>query len=270
MLRRFWLPAIVLLLASCAQPSAGELRQGIVGNAEIWRPAGKGPHAAVIVLHGCGGRYPHEADWAAALAEGGYLAYVPDSFAARGWSRTRGRRTTCNGIGLWGRERAVDVLHALDALRRMPEVDGARIAVLGFSHGGWTAFDLLALSQNGGWDNWPADGATRLAALRAVIGVYPYCGFAARAAEDSWTSPVPMLILQAESDRTVSNAECQAMAERQRGRGVDVRLHAYPGLGHGFDFDPARNDGYSRNFDAAATRDAMRRVIGFLDQTMRK
>lgn len=264
------LACIALLLAACAQPSAGELGQGIAGSAETFRPAGDGPFPAVILLHGCGGRYPHETAWAEALAGAGYLAYVPDSFAARGWSRTRGRRTTCNGVGLWGRERAVDVVHALAVLGRMPDVDGTRIAVLGFSHGGWTAFDLLALAQDGGSDNWPADAASRLAALRAVVGVYPYCGFAARASEDFWTSPVPIKILQAGADRTVNNAECQAMAERQRARGVQVRLHVYPDLGHGFDFDPARNEGYSRNFDAEATRDAKRRVVEFLDRTMRR
>jgi hypothetical protein len=84
------LPVLLLLcLASCSaapiavSPSTvGSPRSG--KDHELYEPAGPGPHAAVLVLHGCSGITPTVRGWAATLAEWGYFALVLDSFGPRG------------------------------------------------------------------------------------------------------------------------------------------------------------------------------------------
>lgn len=262
--------ALVLAVAGCAAADEpDDVARYIVTKSDVYTPAAPGRHPGVVLLHGCGGKYPHEAAWGEALASRGFVVIVPDSFAARGWTRDRGRRTACNGLGLWGQERAGDALYALEALRRRADVDPNRLGLLGFSHGGWTALDLMALNGDKLKREW-LDAAPRATeGLDALAVVYPYCGFAAAMANPDWVSAAPILILQAGADRTVSNADCDRMAANQRARGVAVEVHAYPGLPHGFDFDPRQNDGYNRNYDAQATRDAFGRVADFFNRTMK-
>jgi Dienelactone hydrolase family len=51
---------------------------------ELYQPVGSGPHPAILVLHGCSGVTPAVRQWAATMAEWGYLALVLDSFGPRG------------------------------------------------------------------------------------------------------------------------------------------------------------------------------------------
>lgn len=109
----------------------GMLRQHQVGS--IILPDGKPPFAAVIVLHGCNGVSPNTRVWARRIASWGYAALIVDSFSARGLAQV------CDGSrALPGFERAKDVFAAASYLRSRPDIDGGRIAVLGYSHGGWT------------------------------------------------------------------------------------------------------------------------------------
>jgi dienelactone hydrolase len=64
----------------------------------LYRPAGRAPHPAVVMLHGCGGAFgrrgnvnARHAMWGEYLASLGYAALLVDSFGARG--------VTLNAIG---------------------------------------------------------------------------------------------------------------------------------------------------------------------------
>src|SRR5207237_770912 len=61
-------------------------------SALLFRPAGAGPFAAMVALHGCGGLYTNRtrgtldrrfADWGARLSALGYAVLFPDSFGPR-------------------------------------------------------------------------------------------------------------------------------------------------------------------------------------------
>src|SRR4051794_7349681 len=56
----------------------------------LYKPHGSGAHPGVVALHGCGGLYDRNgalnarhADWAARLAQQGFLVLFPDSFGSR-------------------------------------------------------------------------------------------------------------------------------------------------------------------------------------------
>jgi dienelactone hydrolase len=182
--------------------------------------------------------------WAERLREDGYVALVEDSMTGRGLTTLEQRRNVCSGWTLWGGTRAADVRASLAYLRTVPFVDGARLAVVGFSHGAWAALDLLASAAE-----------EEVAGVRAVIGFYPYCGVASRARWFGLRRDVPTLLLLAGDDRFVSSDQCRGVAERAAADGRPVAATVYPDAGHSFDWR-----------SSPATEDAQRRVRAFLGE----
>ena len=116
------------------EKTIGILRQHQAGS--IILPQGTPPFPAVVVLHGCNGVSQNTRVWARRLASWGYAALVIDSFSSRGLTQV------CDGSrALPGPERAKDVFAAATYLRSRSDIDAGRIAVLGYSHGGWTALN---------------------------------------------------------------------------------------------------------------------------------
>lgn len=99
---------------------------------QFHKPEGKGPFPTIIILQSCGGNTATLTDfWPRQLVKMGYASFVVDSLGARGakycdvmYSRY---------LGLW--DMADDAYSALDHLKKKPEVDKTRFAVIGFSLG---------------------------------------------------------------------------------------------------------------------------------------
>lgn len=152
----------------------------LMPHADVVKPEGAGPFPVVVQLHGCGGKKAFQATWAEEARKAGWAAIVLDSYGHRGISRLGAYATVCTGTRLWGRERAGDLYAALEWARRQSWADARRMVAAGWSHGGWTVLDALALSPG-------ADmaGATKLdglpeAPLEGLVGaflVYPYCHY---------------------------------------------------------------------------------------------
>ena len=51
----------------------------------LFKPNGEGPFPALIALHGAGGIFPYQLDWARFLRENGYVVLFVDSYCARGF-----------------------------------------------------------------------------------------------------------------------------------------------------------------------------------------
>lgn len=224
----------------------------------VLRPEGEGPFPAALLFHGCGGVQPFLHDWAARLRDQGFLAVVVDSLTGRGlpWE------DVCSGSALLGGERAGDVLVSLDDVRRRPDVDPERIALLGWSHGSWAVLDLLAFDppRTLPWNlsRAPADG---LAGVSAAVLFYPYCGVAAHA-PGHWSSDARTLLLLANRDRITPAEDCRAVAATLREQGRPVEIHSYDAQ-HGFDA-PEYAVGTNEHYDAEVTADAQARVAAFL------
>ena len=98
-------------------------------------------------------------------------------------------------------------------LARLPYVDPARIAAVGFSQGGDTALKI-------------ATGGA--AGFKAAAAFYSPCANVAGATLD-----IPTLILVGAKDEVTPAADCAKLA-RQQAPGM-VKFVVYPGAAHGFD-----------------------------------
>lgn len=173
-----WL--VVGISTAMARETLDQRIAAMMPHADIVKPDGEGPFPVVVQMHGCGGKKPFQGTWAQEVRAAGWAAIVLDSYAHRGISRVGAYATVCTGSRLWGRERAGDLYAALEWARRQPWVDKSRMVAAGWSHGGWSVLDALALAPG---EEMAA--ATRLDGLppeplEGVVGaflVYPYCGF---------------------------------------------------------------------------------------------
>ena len=203
----------------------------------------------VIAVHGCGGMYSAAASragqlserfgaWTELLLRDGYAVLWPDSFAPRA------RREICTirtgDRTITAATRRLDVLGALAFAARLPDVDRARIALVGWSHGGSTALATIDAKD------------AQVAAFRAApdappffvaaVAFYPGCAGPLRQGA-RWAPGAPTAIHIGASDDWTPAAPCvelgYAMRERARARhghrlsGQLPWLRRAEGQGHG-------------------------------------
>jgi dienelactone hydrolase len=243
------IPAVVEIETPIATvaPLQGYLRE----------PDGAGRWPAVVLLHACNGNWRQlDQRWGKRIASWGYVTLTVDSFGPRGLTNTC---TSGAPVDL-----AFDAYRALNFLVQHPSVDPARIAVLGFSQGGWLT---LTSVEHGIVEQSAAHK------FRAAVAFYPPClDF-----KDDMT--VPTLILTGELDDWTPAVECRSMVEgrddygisRQKGNGVPISLIVYPGAYHAFDIpspDALDYFGHHLEFNRAAADQSIDDVRNFLYATI--
>jgi dienelactone hydrolase len=108
------------------------------------RPPGKGPFPAVVYLHGSGGDRVQLLGLAAWLAARGAVALTIDSPFVASQPEGAGMEALRSEHDLAVRS-IVDVRRAVDLLQSLPEVDGDRIGLVGFSAGARSAAILAGV-----------------------------------------------------------------------------------------------------------------------------
>src|SRR5215470_7807195 len=89
---------------------------------------------AVVLVHGSGGVGTNVDRWAQELNGIGVAAFILDSFTGRRITNTAADQEQLAHVAM-----IVDAYRALELLSRHPRVDPARIAIMGFSKGGFVA-----------------------------------------------------------------------------------------------------------------------------------
>src|SRR5450830_179588 len=201
--------------------------------------AGKGKtpekKPTIIAMHGCAGLYssfekdqieftPRYLAMARVLTDAGYNVLFPDSFTPRG------RRSICQE-SLQQRiassnVRRLDVQVALRWVAMQDNVDGARVGLVGWSHGATTILSAINLAQT--------EVAVRKVQPKAAVAFYPVCsGFSK--ARTPYKPAAPLLILMDENDDWSPPQDCEALERKLEGSDTSITLKLYPDTYHEFD-----------------------------------
>jgi carboxymethylenebutenolidase len=241
----------------------------------LFTPAGAGPHAAIVLLHGRAGAYSSLAngaytaetlskrhkEWGEFWAARGYAALLVDSFGPRGYWAGFPKGSYKDRPEAVSEQlvRPLDAYGALKFLSHQPDIKKDRIGVQGWSNGGMTVLATMSDQSPG----LPRAGEIR---FRAALAEYPGCGM--DAIKGDYRAYAPMLMLIAGSDEEVSPERCQEFAKKARADGNDLKFFTYPGAWHNFD-DPSKTK-QDVPANHKATEDAHRRVESFFSEQLLK
>src|SRR6266853_1357661 len=191
-----------------------------VGGA-LWFPKGSERVPAVILVHGSAGIGANVDRWARELNGIGVAAFLLDCFTGRGIVQTITDQSQLGHLAM-----IVDAYRALELLSKHARVDASRIAIMGFSKGGFVALysSLKRFRQLHGPVNIE---------FAAYIAFYPPCN--TTYVDDEEVSDRPIRLFHGTGDDYVSVEPCRRYVERLHRRGKDVQLTEYQGAQHVFD-----------------------------------
>jgi dienelactone hydrolase len=221
------LAAASLLTVSVAASAAETIKvasktggKPVTVTAEVFPPkAASRPAPAMIIMHGSGGVHAQrEYAYAHRFNELGVAAIVIDSFKPRGV-----RTTVEDQAAVRETDMLADAIAVLRVLRSRPDIDPARIGLIGFSKGG-TVVLKAALRRN-----MKDTGDGKFALLFAL---YPWCGDLPM---DFRPTDAPLTMLLGSNDTYVGTASCREYAKKFEAAGGKLTLKVYEGGRHGWD-----------------------------------
>lgn len=166
-----------------------------------WAPATPGRHPAVLLLHGAGGpgffvERPEYARYPRDLATAGFVVAMPHYARAR-------------------TEPVAALRAAVDWLAGEPNVDPNRIAVIGFSRGGFLGSCVAGTHPR-------------------IVAFASFYGGIERGCRARIERMPATLVLHGEADPMVPVEEAETLADFVRSKGGAVEVHTYPGQEHIF------------------------------------
>lgn len=214
----------------------------------IFRPADDGPFPGVLFQHGrrglddLTGLHPHR------LAARGFVVVAPDLFGGRFMDVY----PIAHDPSLIG-----DVVNGIRYVRTLPNLAGDRICVVSHTRGGYMT--LKALVDEGMQDS----------AVGCYVSYYPHFQDPnlPEPAQVYQYDPsveklrVPALVFFGEHEQYQRYRPILAAADYLNGKGHDMQVIVYPGVGRGFDFRPPEVRTFA---DDLAAKDAMMRTAEFI------
>lgn len=198
--------------------------------AYLYKPSGKGPYPAVIVLHHSRGLTRDLKEFSDDLSGEDYVTLAVDFKTRSGWLRTT----------------AV----AYDYLQKLPEVDARRTALVGFSKGARVGMRFTKYFKN----KYPPRP------VRAFVSYYVGNSIEV----EPTPNLAPILFLHGDRDPEVSAKDVVAFCDGQKRLGKVCEARIYEGTSHTF----TRKTFYGP-YDHKATVDAFRRTVVFLNKHLR-
>jgi dienelactone hydrolase len=199
--------------------------------------AATGKRPGVVVFPAWNGPTRHERDSAEKLASLGYVAFVADVYGKG--IRPATPKDAAQESGKYMKDRALlraRATAALDQLRRSSDVDGARLAAIGYCFGGTTA---LELARSG------APIVTTVTFHGNLSNPNP---------EDAKNIKGHVLVLQGADDPVAPPKVVEAFENEMRNAKVDWQFVAYGGAVHSFTdpaagSDPSTGNAYNEKAD---------------------
>jgi carboxymethylenebutenolidase len=188
-----------------------------------------GPVPAVVALYGAGGKVSGMERYASTLAAQGFAVYLLHYFDRTG-TESADKPTILRNFPLWMKT----LWDAISFVEKQPQVDGKRIALLGFSLGAYLSLANSAIDHR-------------------VQAVVEFFGGMPKEMNLFMRRLCPVLILHGEADATVPVEEAYQLQKLLEKKGIAYEIKIYPGVGHGFE-------------DQTIWRDAGLRSLQFLQK----
>jgi len=174
---------------------------------------------AVIALHGAGGSVSGMERYAGTLAAQGFAVYLLHYFDRTGIA-SADKQTILRNFPLWMKT----LWDAVSFIETQPQVDGERIALLGFSLGAYLSLSNAAIDHR----------------VKAVVEFF---GGMPKEMNLFMRRLCPVLILHGEADPTVPVDEAYQLQKLLEKKGIPYEIKIYPGAGHGFEDEIWRDAG---------------------------
>ena len=256
------------------------------------RPAGEAV-PTMVILHGCGGLWSnddvasntmvtHFNEWAATLQNLGIATLFVDSFTPRNEVEFCGQVPPQDAKLSPAYERPFDAYAALAYLRTRPEIEGTRIGLMGFSHGGGTTVSAMVNTNLVAKSSWsviynkvtytvpgpvarPAQGGFKTAiAYYPGAGFFSYYGSISDHTKGKYINYAPLLILIGANDDLVPATQVQYNRAVYNGAGSSIQMEIYPNANHSFDEAKSTADGD----DWTAKQQARTRTLNWIQATL--
>jgi dienelactone hydrolase len=257
----------------------------------VYKPQGRGPFPAVVMMHGRTGPYSAKVNgsctfvqrgvksecnaetlsarakmWGEFWAEHGLLAIHVDSFGPRGRAHGYGRNTHSDAERQAVNELTVRPWDAEDALAYLylrGDVKTNQIALQGWSNGASTALNLMDLYKT---------RRTRMVGFQQALVFYPGCGTKALRSSKGYRAGVPTTVFLAGNDEEVNPDVCRktlsdARADLGDGKRT-VDIINYADATHDFDNPGKPRQSVPANVKAKA--DAMARALQIIKAMTRE
>jgi dienelactone hydrolase len=201
----------------------------------------------VLISHAWAGRGEFEENKAAQLAELGYVGFALDLYGKGVKGTDPEQNRALMQPFLDDREMLQRRMHlALDNIRKQKEVDGERVAAMGFCFGGLCVLDLARTDAD-------------------ILGAASFHGLFSppgNTADNKISAKV--LVMHGWDDPMATPDQVLALAEELTSMGADWQIHAYGDTMHAFT-NPAANDtGMGTVYDADADRRSWQSLQLFL------
>ena len=200
-----------------------------------WDDSDSDPRPGVIVSHAWGGRSEFEENKAAMLADLGYVGFALDLYGKGRRGATKEENQALMKPLLADRvmlQRRMKL--AVDKLCRQKEVDGNRVAAMGYCFGGLCVLDLARSGAD----------------IRGVASFHGLFGKPGNTDGNSITAKV--LVMHGWDDPMATPDAVLGLADELTAMGADWQIHAYGNTMHAFTNPSANDPAFGTVYDSAA------------------
>jgi dienelactone hydrolase len=212
----------------------------------------KEPVPAVLVAHDWTGRRELACAAAESLVPLGYGGFALDMYGKGIFGKDGDTEGNSALMGPFAADRALlrrRIGAALAAVRSLPQVDGSRIAAMGYCFGGMCVLELARAGAD----------------VKGVISIH---GILAAGEVENKKIQAKVLCLHGHDDPMVPPEQVLALETELNKAGVDWQVHVYGGTRHAFTNPGANNPGFGTVYNAVANRRATQSIQNFLAEIL--